>query len=290
LTIETARTTTEGALGVVHVPKCGGIAVRSALAELEGSHAAAPYFDREMVASVDVSILPLATRHDFVEDEHLREICGDHRLVMGHYSCQLLLDSGCRCLALQLREPRARILSLYRYWQSQPDEVLDEWGEWGRTALASARSSLPDFLASRYIWPAADNAIARQVLLRWTPSRGRSARRLTRRALRGKRYESMRTNLAIVEWAADSQRFVDRIRAFLDEEAEVVLRRENETQVGQDTEVLDGKSRKVLDRLTRYDRELEQRLMDDGLLERRSAGALDAEFEETAARLGIKLG
>ncbi len=174
MTIETTRTTTGGALGIVHVPKSGGIAVRSALCEVEGTHAAPPYFDREMVASVDVGVLPPPIRRDFVEDDHLAEICSDHRLVMGHYSGPLLLDSGCRQLAVQVREPRARVLSLYRYWRSRPDEVLDEWGEWGRTALASARSDLPEFLRSPHIWPAADNAIARQVLLRQTPPKAPS--------------------------------------------------------------------------------------------------------------------
>ena len=57
-----------------------------------------------------------------------------------------------------------------------------------------------------------------------------------------------------------------------------------------EVEVLDRRSREVLERLTRYDRELEQRLMDDGLLELRSAAALDAEFEETAERLGVTSG
>ena len=71
--------------------------------ELEGSYAATPYFDREMVASVDVGVLPPATRRDFVDDDRLRTICSGHRLVMGHYSGQLLLDSGCRGLALQVR-------------------------------------------------------------------------------------------------------------------------------------------------------------------------------------------
>ncbi len=99
----------------------------------------------------------------------------------------------------------------------------------------------------------------------------------------------MRAHLAIVEWASESQRFVDRICAFLDEEAGVEVRRENETPTGHDVQVLDRSSRKVLDRLTRYDRELEQRLMDDGLLGRRSAAALDGEFEETAARLLVTL-
>jgi hypothetical protein len=290
LSIETTRTTTEGTLGVVHVPKCGGIAVRSALRELEGSHATAPYFDRELVASVDVGILPPPIRDDFVEDDHLRRICEEHRLVMGHYSGQLLLDSGCRQLALQVREPRARVLSLYRYWQSRPDDVLDEWGEWGRTALVSARSDLSGFLRSPHIWPAVDNSIARQLLLRRTPRNARASRRLTKRALRGERYDAVRAHLAIVEWTSASRRFVERIDASLGEEAEVAVQRENETPTGGDVEVLDDKSAKVLERLTRYDRELAQRLMDDGLLEVRSPAALDAEFEETATRLGVSLG
>ncbi|MGA8726867.1 MAG: hypothetical protein WB565_17675 [Acidimicrobiales bacterium] len=290
MSIETARTTTEGTLGVVHVPKSGGIAVRTVLRELDGSHATAPYFDRELVASVDVGVLPPSTRDDFVEDGQLREICDEHRLVMGHYSGQLLVDSGCRTLALQVREPRSRVLSLYRYWQSRPDEVIDQWGEWGRTALVSARGSLSEFLRSPHIWPAADSAIARQLLLRRTPPDARAARRLTRKALHGEGYESMRAHLEIVEWASESQRFVERICAFLDEKTDVTVHRENETPMEGEVELLDRKSREVLERLTRYDRELEQRLMDDGLLELRSAAALDAEFEETAERLGVTSG
>jgi hypothetical protein len=209
---------------------------------------------------------------------------------MGHYSGQLLLDGGCASLALQVREPRARVLSLYRYWKSQPDEVLDQWGEWGRTALVSARGSLSEFLRSPHIWPAADSAIARQLLLRWTPPDAQAARRLTREALRGEAYDSIRADLAIVEWASESQRFVERICAFLDEKTDVTVQRENETPAEGDVEVLDPESRNLLERLTRYDRELLQRLMDDGLLEHRSAASLDAEFEETAERLLVTTG
>ncbi len=279
-------------IGIPHVPKVGGTAVRSAVQSIPGSHATTPYFDEDMIAGVPVSVSGLSEKveREFLRDGELRGLCSQYQLVMGHYSGRHLLDAGCSHLALLLREPRARVLSLYRYWRAQHPTVVGDWGDWGATAVASAQAMLPEFLRSSAIWPAKENAIARQVLVHNAPPHAATAGRATDRALRGKGYRTIRDRLAVVEWSTDSQRFVDRICELVDHQVPPVVNRENETPAPDGVQQLDAWSRARLEEATRLDRELIERLMADGLLSPRSATDLDAEFETTAARLGFDLG
>ena len=115
-----------------------------------------------------------------VDDDAYREVVRTHRVVMGHVSSATLVRAGCTSLAIQVREPRSRVLSLYRYWQGQDQAQFDRWGNWGRTVVAAAQLPFPEFLTSDYTWPAVDNTLARQALgglaapyadpRRWTPS------------------------------------------------------------------------------------------------------------------------
>lgn len=280
------------AIGIPHVPKVGGTAVRTAVRSIPGSHATTPYFDEDIIAGVPLSVsgLPETMRGEFLRDGELGELCSQYQLVMGHYSGRHLLDAGCSHLAVLLREPRARVLSLYRYWRAQHPTVISDWGDWGATTVASAQAVLPEFLHSPHIWPATENAIARQVLVHDAPPDAATAERATDRALRGKGYRAIRDRLAVVEWSTHSQRFVDRICELVDHQVPPVVARENETPAPDGVQQVDTWSRARLEEGTRLDRELIERLMADGLLSPRSATDLDAEFETTAARLGFDLG
>ena len=118
----------QGTLGVVHVPKTGGGALRVAFEGVPGCYVGPLYTDADVFEGLDIDGLPATTRNEFASVDALRGICRENRLVMGHYSVNALLDAGCGQIATQLREPRSRLLSLYRFWQSLPSEVIESWG------------------------------------------------------------------------------------------------------------------------------------------------------------------
>jgi hypothetical protein len=284
------RAESRRAVGLLHVPKAGGTAVRNAVRSIPGTHATTPYFDEDMIAGVSVTGLPEAMRAEFVRDGELRELCSRYQLVVGHFSGRHLLDAGCRRLAVLLREPRARILSLYRYWRALNPTVLSDWGEWGATTVASAQFAFSEFLRSPHVWPATENAISRQILVHATPPNATAAGRATSRALRGSGYRTIRDRLAVVEWSTHSQRFVDRICELVEHQESPEVARENETPAPDGVQPIDTWSRARLEEATRLDRQLMERLMADGHLPPRSPTDLDAEFATTAARLGFELG
>lgn len=276
-----------GTLGILHLVKGGGMAVRTVVAGLPGSYTGPRYFDRQQFpdphlldgASPDV----LAT---VVEDEgEYRRTVASRRVVMGHVSSATLLAAGCRALAVQVREPRSRLLSLYRYWQSQSTAHLDTWGRWGTDVVGAAQQPLLGFLESPVTWPATDGALARQALgglatpyveqRTWSPAPSD--------------LERFCDHLAVADWSTESGRFVARVWEYLDVPDPPALDRVNVTEVTAAPQVVDAEARRALDRLTAADRDLLDALTDRGLLPRRSAAALDDEFEATASHLGLRL-
>lgn len=183
----------------MHIPKTGGTAVLKALEGISESYLGPIYFDPAMIAGVRVAKLPESGQAQFATRSFLRSVCRDSRLVMGHYGAQALIEAGFAHVATQLREPRARLLSLYRYWQSVTDDERNGWGPWGDRTLGTATLPLEEFLGSSAAWPATDNAMARQLLVRATPQNARHARRLMDQALQGRGYEQLCKHLVIAE-------------------------------------------------------------------------------------------
>jgi len=271
-------------LGIPHLVKGGGTAVRDAVEQLPGSYTAPLYFDRQqfctdgLLDGVSDEIQAI-----LVDDDAYRDVVRTHRVVMGHVSSATLVRAGCTSLAIQVREPRSRLLSLYRYWQAQDETQLDRWGTWGRTVVAAARQPLEDFLTSQTTWPATDNALARQALggvatpyvdpLHWTPSPDD--------------FDRFVELLDFAEWSSASNEFVRRVAAHLGQPPPPPLQRVNVTAVTAAVQVIDQPLHDALDRLTGLDTRLLAFLVDSGKLPDKSAGSLDLEFEQTATRLGF---
>lgn len=278
-----------GCLGVAHIPKCGGLAVRDALATLEGSYTGPRYHDLQHFGDPAlVRGLPDDKLGELARAEDLRVLAAGHRLLMGHVSVHSLLDAGCRAVAVQVREPRSRLLSLYRYWQAEPEEVSRAWGLWGSSVVTAAKRPLGEFLAAPGEWPAVDNALWRPVLGAGIPGTARRARRARTPWLAARRYRQVRPHLSIVEWSTRSDRFVERICDRLGEGVPE-LGRVNTTVVRGERQTIDREAMAMLNDLTRSDTALLRRLMADGLLEHRSPEELDREFAETARRLDFDL-
>jgi hypothetical protein len=276
-----------GCLGILHLVKGGGMAVRDAVARLPGSYTGPRYFDLQQFPSPDLldgaSEEVLAT---IVDGSDYRQVVGGHRVVMGHVSAATLLAAGCSDLAVQVREPRSRLLSLYRYWQAQTGPHLATWGRWGLEVVGAADLALAGFLDSPATWPATDGALARQSLggiaspyddpRSWRPT-GADRQRFV-------------DHLSVVEWSTDSDRFVTRVWERLGEPDVPALDRVNVTEVTGGPQVLDQGVVATLARLAAPDRALLDDLMDRGRLRRRSAADLDDEFARTAGRLGFTFG
>lgn len=285
---EPAVTSPAAPLGIVHIPKTGGSAVGSSLRAVCKLDESPAYHDEQLIAGISVRDLPRSKQDTFVTARQLREIGRGRQVLVGHYCVPTLVAAGCAEIAVQMREPRSRLLSLYRYWQSQQD-IRDEWGPWGSTALRSSDLPLEKFITSPGVWPATNDAMARQLLVRRTPKDARMARRMTWNALNGKAYEALAARLSIVEWGSESQRFVDRICAKLQIAERVVVPRENVTRIAGCRQILRPSSLTHLDEVTRLDREIITRLTSIGLLPQRTFSELDDEFERTATRLGFVL-
>ncbi len=262
------------------------MAVRDAVARLPGSYTGPNYFDFQQFplpglldgASAD-------TLTSMVDRDNYRQVVRDHRVVMGHVSSATLLAAGCSDLAIQVREPRSRLLSLYRYWQAQSGPHLANWGQWGIDVVGAADLPFAEFLDSPKTWPATHGALARQALggiaspyddpRSWTPTDDDLARFVD--------------HLSVAEWSTDSDRFVVRLWERLGEPGDPILDRVNVTEVVGAPQTLDRATLDTVDRLVRLDRDLLAQLMDQGLLPCRTQADFDEEFARTAGRLGFTL-
>jgi hypothetical protein len=275
-----------GCLGVIHVPKCGGSAVRAVLGQIAGCYTGPLYFDEDFFGRASLAeAVPSPNRESIASLSELTDVVAGHRLVMGHYGASTLVESGCDSLAMEVREPRARLLSLYRFWRAQAESERASWGPWGNELIARADRPLNEFLSCPEVWPAVDNVVVRQTM---------GFR--TRRRVFGRRpsppaaaYEEFRRRVSIVEWSSRSDEFLERICGQLGESTWPDLGRVNTTEMGSGVQQIDAATMHLLRRLTSVDRSFLDRLSKDGILRRRSAADLDSEFEATAERMDFEL-
>ncbi len=261
----------------------------TAVAGLVGRRGAAVYFDQSIIGGIDARELPTLTRSQFASMSQLRALRQKNRVLVGHFSAQSLVSAGFERLAVQIREPRSRIVSLYRYWRSLSEADRTLWGLWGSEVVAASRLTFAEFLRTPSVWSATDNALARQLVVATTPSDPSRLRGVIERDLYGDAYQRVRARLRIAEWSTESQRFLDRICTEHLGQPPVPVPLENVTYVTGDRQPITAGGRRLLEEMTRLDGELIARLVADGLLEPRAGHELDREWEETAARLGFDL-
>jgi len=272
-------------IGVLHIPKTAGSAIRLAFGQIEGFYVGPLYFDDEHFGTRALAdAVPPPHSDAIATTSDLAEIVKTHRVIMGHYATRSLVGAGCDSIAMQVREPRCRILSLYRFWQSQSDEARSEQGPWGKV-IAKADLPFQEFLASPEVWPAVDNLIVRQAMSyrrshRWPWGHRSVPRRL---------YHDLRNRLSVVEWSFRSEEFIARICGELGVSSWPDLIIENATDVVGEEEVVDDATAQRLARLTHADRTFLDRLSAERVLTHRSDADLNSEFERTAARLGFHL-
>jgi hypothetical protein len=147
----------------LHVPKSGGSSILAALeAALPPGSLAPRRFDSTTFCDFeDVELLQPTLRTAMAANPHEVLSLARYRAVSGHFSLPTLLQvTGASSICTVLREPRARILSLYMYWRTPG--IGDAWEPY--RAHEHARRPLPEFLTEPLLAPVLDNQVCRMLL------------------------------------------------------------------------------------------------------------------------------
>jgi hypothetical protein len=147
----------------LHIPKVGGVAVAAGLRDALRPHRYFGGFDRVLFGDFrDFETIHPDTRRTVHLDT--AGIDRDADLVAAHMALSTLRTAypGHRLLTV-MREPRARVVSLWLYWRAQPDAVLAPWGAWGERVRKSHRP-LAEFLTTREVACQTDNLAVRMLL------------------------------------------------------------------------------------------------------------------------------
>jgi hypothetical protein len=288
-----------GALGIVHVPKCAGTSLR-----------------RELDAMVDLA--PMPKYHDpygnGVEEgarwagpvdestysiSELSEAGRKYAVVMGHVTTRSYVEAGFGSVRIIVREPRARILSMFDHWIRMDERTYQDLGESGATLKASVSGSLADFLESDSIGPPASNMICRMLVpgtADW-PGFTRMVGVYDPVQVAGvidAELEAVRPQVAGVHWSDDLDGIISSIAKQLGVRSStgdrIAASRDNVSPPSTRDEVITPSMMARLDELTRLDSLVIKWYMDRGLLAERSPGDLERDFESTATAHGFTVG
>lgn len=147
----------------LHIPKCAGMSIHAALETAFGTDAVAPKrADATVLCGHTDRVHPTSIRPLLALDEQEQRDLGAYPLISGHFSASTLLAvTQPRALCTVLREPRARLLSLWSYYRLS-HSLRIAWGDFPTVTLA--RDSFAAFVSAAWAAPVTDNAICRMVL------------------------------------------------------------------------------------------------------------------------------
>lgn len=146
----------------LHVPKCAGSSITTALEAAFPPGARAPqcFDDATFGLDADYDALQPAMRAAVAVGEEELAALADYQLVCGHFTLTSLLGvTTAEHIATVLREPRARLLSLYAYWATEEFPHVEPYAP-----QKHAERPLGEFLAEPEIASAVDNQVCRLVL------------------------------------------------------------------------------------------------------------------------------
>ncbi len=148
----------------LHVPKSGGTSIHAALeAALPAGSLAPLRSDTSIFCGFrEFELLKSSTRDLIaVDDDEAREL-RRYRAVSGHFSLPTLLQitTASTAIGTILREPRARILSLYLYWRTP--NIFEAWLPY--TVEEQVLMPLDLFLNEPRVAAAVDNQVCRMLL------------------------------------------------------------------------------------------------------------------------------
>ena len=145
----------------MHVPKSGGVSLISSI-KSAGLKTCMVGFDRSLYGTFTEfdSILPPASNQFCVDlSSHVHD-----DFVAAHMALSTLVSRfpGASFMTV-LRHPRIRLLSLFLYWRSRPEQELELWGRWAER-LRLSHGPLSNFLRAPDIACQTDNVVARLLL------------------------------------------------------------------------------------------------------------------------------
>lgn len=147
----------------LHIPKSGGSSVVAAIERTLSVGSLAPQrLDRSILCDFeDFELLRPEARAQLALDcDEIRSLA-NYQVVAGHFSLDTLLQTApASSIFTVLREPRARLLSLYLYWRAPG--IGDFWEPY--RAPVHARRPLAEFLSEPILAPVIDNQICRMIL------------------------------------------------------------------------------------------------------------------------------
>ncbi|HUS43303.1 MAG TPA: hypothetical protein VMY16_11610 [Ilumatobacteraceae bacterium] len=159
-------------IGYLHVPKAAGMSITNALTRAAESSmsergrtmAICPtVMDRSLFGSFD-DFESFADAQRSMVLQGPREELGEYPVVIGHFNAgSLRVGRDADDIAVLLREPRARLLSLYTFWRSWTEAEHASWGSYDASRRAASRT-WAEFLHDAAIAPQIDNVVARLVL------------------------------------------------------------------------------------------------------------------------------
>ena len=267
-------------LGIVHVMKTAGTSLRVLLGQSGQTYVGPGYMETNpnfhAFSDWDTTGLSMMTNAEAVRQQFTR-----YPSVMGHITAHSYLAAGATHLLLTVREPRSRLLSLFRYFELSP-EATEHAGAFGKAMRESTRDSISEFLA---LCPAnvhTTNAIVQFALCAPDePAAGVDLPARVKQAL---------PTLFAAHWSGDGAETIQSIEQLLQMPiAPAGMPRLNEARVqpGMKPRTLSQLDLMRLRECTALDSWLLEELMTVGLLRRRDQIDLDAEFYETAHRLGF---
>ena len=147
----------------MHVPKCAGMSIHAALEAAFGPESVCP---RRMDTTTfcefhDFNLLQPPVRNLIaVDDDEIRAM-RRFPVVSGHFALPALLEvTDAAYVGTILREPRARLLSLYMYWRIP--KIFDHVAPYNLEE--HSLQPLATFLSQETLAPATDNQICRMLL------------------------------------------------------------------------------------------------------------------------------
>ncbi len=147
----------------MHVPKSGGSSIHAALEAALAQGSLAPQrFDTSLFCDFDdFHLMRPETRSQIVTSPEEVRPLGRYRVASGHFSLPTLLQvTDAPSIATVLREPRARLLSLYMFWRTPAvGELMAPYD-----ADAHAQRPLWEFLSEPLLAPSIDNQVCRLLL------------------------------------------------------------------------------------------------------------------------------
>ncbi len=147
----------------MHIPKTSGMALTAALEEALPPRPKVMGFDRVLFGTFDGfdSFAPEVRRT--IHDDP-SSLPADAGLVHGHFALSTTEARypNAQFLTL-LREPGARLLSLWRYWQMQRPQTMRGWGRW-IDVVERSQEPLERFLQDPVVACQTDNMVVRMLL------------------------------------------------------------------------------------------------------------------------------